>query len=69
MVPDDRHRAFRAGDREAVDRFLAAARAAGGHDDGGARERPEYHPAYCPAFVRGPCGNRIEAVCHRAPRR
>jgi len=47
------HVAFAAADRATVDRFYAAALAAGGRDNG--------------AFVLDPDGHRIEAVCHAAP--
>ncbi len=55
------HLAFQARDREAVDRFHAAALAAGGTDNGAPGERP-YHPGYYAAFVLDPAGNNIEAV-------
>lgn len=57
------HLAFQAPDRETVDRFHAAALAAGGKDNGGPGERP-YHPGYYAAFVYDPDGNNIEAVHH-----
>lgn len=57
------HVAFRAPDRESVDRFHAEALAAGGRDDGAPGLRP-YHSSYYAAFVIDPDGNRIEAVCH-----
>ena len=59
------HIAFAAPDRETVERFHAAALAAGGTDNGGPGERPIYHPSYFGAFVLDPDGNNIEAVCHR----
>ena len=46
-----------------VDRFHAAAIAAGGQDNGAPGERP-YHPGYYAAFVRDPDGNNIEVVYH-----
>lgn len=61
------HLAFRAASREAVDRFHAAAIAAGGTDNGAPGERP-YHPGYYAAFVLDPAGNNIEAVYHGPPR-
>ena len=61
------HVAFRAADRAQVDRFHAAALAAGGGDNGGPGLRPHYHPAYHGAFVLDPDGNNIEAVCHAEP--
>jgi catechol 2,3-dioxygenase-like lactoylglutathione lyase family enzyme len=69
VVADRRHWAFRAADRTAVDRFHAAALAAGGTDDGAPGLRPDYHASYYAAFVRDPDGNRIEAVCHEAGQR
>ena len=58
------HIAFTAGDRETVDRFYAAALAAGGqcHGPPGVRER--YHPNYYAAFIVDPDGHNVEAVCH-----
>lgn len=61
------HWAFRAPDRAAVDAFHAAALAAGGTDAGAPGPRPEYHEHYYGAFALDPDGNRVEAVCHRAP--
>jgi catechol 2,3-dioxygenase-like lactoylglutathione lyase family enzyme len=58
------HIALRAASKEAVDRFHAAALAAGGRDDGAPGFRPEYHAGYYAAFVIDPDENRIEAVCH-----
>jgi catechol 2,3-dioxygenase-like lactoylglutathione lyase family enzyme len=57
------HLAFQAPDRETVDRFHAAALAAGGRDNGAPGER-KYHPGYYAAFVFDPDGNNIEAVHH-----
>jgi catechol 2,3-dioxygenase-like lactoylglutathione lyase family enzyme len=59
------HVAFASSDRATVDRFYAAAMAAGGHDNGPPGLRPDYHPDYYGAFVLDPDGNNIEAVCHR----
>jgi catechol 2,3-dioxygenase-like lactoylglutathione lyase family enzyme len=50
------HVAFRAGTRDQVQAFHAAALAAGG--------REHYGPTYYAAFVIGPDGFNIEAVCH-----
>ncbi len=58
------HVAFAAASREAVDAFHAAALAAGGHDNGGPGERPEYHEGYYAAYVFDPDGNNAEAVHH-----
>jgi len=57
------HLAFQAQDRAMVERFHAAALAAGGRDNGGPGERA-YHPGYYAAFVFDPDGNNIEAVYH-----
>jgi catechol 2,3-dioxygenase-like lactoylglutathione lyase family enzyme len=61
------HLAFIAPDRGAVDRFHAAAVAAGATDNGAPGLRPEYHAHYYGAFVIDPDGNNLEAVVHRAP--
>ena len=58
------HVAFAAGDRATVDRFHAAALAAGGTDNGAPGVRAIYHPHYYGAFVLDPDGNNVEAVCH-----
>jgi catechol 2,3-dioxygenase-like lactoylglutathione lyase family enzyme len=58
------HIAFAAEDREQVRAFHAAALAAGGQDNGAPGVRPQYHPNYYGAFVIGPDGHNIEAVCH-----
>jgi catechol 2,3-dioxygenase-like lactoylglutathione lyase family enzyme len=62
-----RHWCFRAPSRAAVDAFHAAGLASGGRCDGPPGVRPAYHEAYYAAFLRDPDGNRVEAVCHRAP--
>jgi catechol 2,3-dioxygenase-like lactoylglutathione lyase family enzyme len=49
------HFAFRAGTREAVERFHAAALSAGGRDNGVPGERG-YHPGYFSAYVLDPDG-------------
>jgi catechol 2,3-dioxygenase-like lactoylglutathione lyase family enzyme len=58
------HVAFTAADRTTVDRFHAAALAAGGRDHGAPGLRPQYHADYYGAFVLDPDGHNIEAVCH-----
>lgn len=60
------HLAFTADTREQVDAFYRAALAAGGQDHGAPGLRPEYNPHYYAAFVIGPDGHNIEAVCHKA---
>jgi len=59
------HIAFHADSRTAVDRFYAAAIAAGALDNGAPGIRANYHRDYYGAFVFDPDGNNIEAVCHR----
>ena len=58
------HVAFAAASRDVVDRFHAAAVAAGGRDNGEPGLRPHYHPDYYGAFVLDPDGHNVEAVCH-----
>lgn len=58
------HVAFPAADPAAVDRFHAAALAAGFRDDGPPGERPQYHPGYYGAFVLDPDGTSLELVHH-----
>ena len=58
------HLAFTAENRQQVDAFHRAALAAGGKDNGAQGLRPEYHANYYAAFVIGPDGHNIEAVCH-----
>jgi catechol 2,3-dioxygenase-like lactoylglutathione lyase family enzyme len=62
------HIAITAAARAEVDKFYAAAIAAGGRDNGAPGLRPHYHPNYYGAFVLDPDGYNIEAVCH-APER
>lgn len=64
--PGSVHIAFAAQSREQVRRFYAAALAAGGKDNGPPGLREHYHPNYYGAFVIGPDGHNIEAVCHGA---
>ncbi len=56
------HLAFDAPDREAVDRFHAAALASGGSCEGPPGLRPHYGDTYYAAFVRDPDGHKLEAV-------
>jgi catechol 2,3-dioxygenase-like lactoylglutathione lyase family enzyme len=58
------HLAFAAPSREAIDRFHAAALAAGGVDEGPPGIRENYNPGYYAAFVRDLDGHRLEAVLH-----
>lgn len=57
------HVALQAPDRATVDRFHAAALAAGAKDHGKPGVR-EYHPGYYAAFVLDPDRNNIETVYH-----
>jgi catechol 2,3-dioxygenase-like lactoylglutathione lyase family enzyme len=59
------HLAFGVPDLSTVADFHRAGLAAGGRDNGGPGERPEYHPGYYGAYVLDPDGNNIEAVFHR----
>ena len=58
------HLAFTAANREQVGAFYRAALKAGGKDNGAPGLRPQYHANYYAAFVIGPDGHNIEAVCH-----
>jgi hypothetical protein len=62
--PAHLHLAFAAESRAQVDAFYKAALAAGGKDNGAPGLRPHYHANYYAAFVIGPDGHNIEAVCH-----
>ena len=63
--PTPLHLAFAAENRAQVDAFHAAALAAGGKDNGAPGLRPHYHANYYGAFVIGPDGHNVEAVCHK----
>lgn len=62
--PAHLHLAFAAQNRQQVDAFYRAALEAGGKDNGAPGLRPNYHANYYAAFVIGPDGHNIEAVCH-----
>ncbi len=62
--PAHLHLAFAAESRQQVDAFYHAALAAGGKDHGAPGLRPQYNANYYAAFVIGPDGHNIEAVCH-----
>lgn len=62
--PAHLHIAFAAKTRAQVDAFHRAALAAGARDNGAPGLRPHYHAHYYAAFVIGPDGHNIEAVCH-----
>jgi catechol 2,3-dioxygenase-like lactoylglutathione lyase family enzyme len=59
------HLAFTAENRRQVDEFYKAAIAAGGKDNGVPGLRLHYHQHYYAAFVIGPDGHNVEAVCHK----
>lgn len=61
--PAHLHLAFVADTRQQVDAFYRAALAAGGKDNGAPGLRPNYNANYYAAFVIGPDGHNIEAVC------
>jgi catechol 2,3-dioxygenase-like lactoylglutathione lyase family enzyme len=63
--PAHLHLAFVAATRAEVNAFYKAALAAGGTDNGAPGLRPQYHPNYYGAFVIGPDGHNVEAVCHK----
>ena len=63
--PAPLHLAFTAESRQQVDAFYRAALQAGGKDNGAPGLRAHYHANYYAAFVIGPDGHNIEAVCHK----
>jgi len=64
--PAPLHLAFVAENRAQVGEFYRRALAAGGKDNGAPGLRPHYHATYYAAFVIGPDGHNVEAVCHKA---
>ncbi len=60
------HLAFVAENREQVRGFYEAALRAGAKDNGPPGIREIYHPNYYGAYVIGPDGHNVEAVCHAA---
>lgn len=62
--PAHLHIAFAAETRQQVDAFYRAALEAGAKDNGVPGVRPNYNANYYAAFVIGPDGHNIEAVCH-----
>jgi catechol 2,3-dioxygenase-like lactoylglutathione lyase family enzyme len=64
-APTPMHLAFTAATRKEVQAFYEAALQAGGKDNGGPGLRPIYHPDYYGAYVIGPDGHNVEAVCHQ----
>lgn len=63
--PGPIHIAFAAENRDQVHQFYQEALAAGGQDNGPPGIRVQYHPNYYAAFVIGPDGHNLEAVCHQ----
>jgi predicted lactoylglutathione lyase len=55
--------AFKAGSRQEVDAFHAAALKAGGNDEGGLGVRGEQTPPFYGAYVRDPEGNKLCCYC------
>ena len=64
QVQHPMHLAFVAESREQVRAFYQAALSAGAEDNGPPGIREIYHPNYYGAFVIGPDGHNVEAVCH-----
>ena len=64
-TPARLHIAIAAQTRAEVDAFHRAALAAGAKDNGAPGLRPHYHSSYYGAFVIGPDGHNVEAVCHK----
>jgi catechol 2,3-dioxygenase-like lactoylglutathione lyase family enzyme len=62
--PAHLHLAFAAENRQQVEAFYRAALEAGAKDNGPPGLRPQYSGNYYAAFVIGPDGHNIEAVCH-----
>jgi catechol 2,3-dioxygenase-like lactoylglutathione lyase family enzyme len=63
--PAHLHIAFAAATRNQVDEFYKAALSAGAKDNGPPGLRKKYHANYYAAFVVGPDGHNLEAVCHK----
>ena len=63
--PAPLHLAFKARNRQQVEAFYRAALEAGGKDNGAPGLRTNYHANYYAAFVIGPDGHNVEAVCHK----
>lgn len=63
--PAPLHIALTVGSHSEVEAFHKAALAAGATDNGGPGLRPHYHANYYAAFVIGPDGHNVEAVCHK----
>jgi hypothetical protein len=57
------HVSFPVSDYERAKAFYVKALAAGGRDNGAPGIRAHCHPDYYGAFVLGPDGHNIEAVC------
>lgn len=58
------HFAFAGPDRATVDRFYAAALAAGGEGEAAPAAHPEYHPDYYGAVIADLDGHKIEILVH-----
>ena len=64
-TPAPLHLAFEAENHAQVVEFHRRAIAAGAKDNGPPGLRPHYHANYYAAFVIGPDGHNVEAVCHK----
>jgi catechol 2,3-dioxygenase-like lactoylglutathione lyase family enzyme len=58
------HLAIGVDDQQTVEQFHKAALTAGGRDNGGPGERPQYHAGYYGAYVLDPASTNLEAVFH-----
>jgi len=58
------HLAIGVGDEATVRAFHRVGLEAGGRDNGGPGDRPEYHAGYYGAYLLDPDGNNIESVWH-----
>jgi predicted lactoylglutathione lyase len=58
------HLAIGVGDEATVRDFHRAGLEAGGRDNGGPGERPQYHAGYYAAYLLDPDGNNVEATWH-----
>jgi catechol 2,3-dioxygenase-like lactoylglutathione lyase family enzyme len=59
------HLAFTAETRQQVHEFYRLALEGGGKDNGSPGVRTQYSAHYYAAFVIGPDGHNVEAVCHK----
>lgn len=64
-TPAPLHLAFTAENRKQVQDFYRAALEAGGKGNGPPGLQPHYHPNDYGAYIIGPYGHNVEAVCHK----